>query len=123
MNAAARGRDGEIGLTQIKPSTAREVGFTGPDANLEDPVQALRYGGFYLAKQFRRFGTWPLALAAYNAGPGNVAIGNRASVFSYALPILQRANALLKAAGSAPGSWGILAGLAALLWYLKPRGA
>jgi soluble lytic murein transglycosylase-like protein len=37
-----------------------------------DPEQNLEGGARYLRMQFNTFGTWPLALAAYNAGPGAV---------------------------------------------------
>lgn len=50
------------------PATARGMGLTDPF----DPVQAIPAAGRYLGLQLRRFGSIPLALAAYNAGPGNV---------------------------------------------------
>jgi soluble lytic murein transglycosylase-like protein len=37
------------------------------------PVQNLDGGARYLRAQYEAFGSWPLALAAYNAGPGAVA--------------------------------------------------
>lgn len=58
---------GAIGLTQLMPSTAASLGV-----DPADPVQNLEGGARYLAMQFARFGTWELALAAYNAGPGAV---------------------------------------------------
>lgn len=59
---------GAIGLTQLMPSTAEELGV-----DPEDPVQNLTGGARYLGAQFKRFGSWELALAAYNAGPTRVA--------------------------------------------------
>jgi len=38
-----------------------------------DPLQNLTGGANYLRQQYARFGSWPLALAAYNAGPTRVA--------------------------------------------------
>ncbi|CUH40836.1 Soluble lytic murein transglycosylase precursor [Jannaschia seosinensis] len=66
-NPAARSHKGALGLAQLMPGTARVLGV---DAN--DPAQNLEGGARYLAMQFRKFGTWRLALAAYNAGPGAV---------------------------------------------------
>ena len=66
-NAAARSHKGAMGLAQLMPQTAAILGV---DPN--DPTQNLEGGARYLAEQYRKFGTWPLALAAYNAGPGAV---------------------------------------------------
>lgn len=64
------GKAGEVGLTQIKPSTA------GLDAaTLTDPLINLNAGAKYLAQQYTSFGNWSDALAAYNAGPGNKSAG------------------------------------------------
>ncbi len=46
------------------PDTARHLGV-----DPTDPQQNLEGGARYLKRQFDRFGSWPLALAAYNAGP------------------------------------------------------
>ncbi len=69
-NPNAIGAAGEIGLTQVKPTTAAEVGqnpFT-----VEGNLSA---GAAYLSKQYKKFGNWNDALAAYNAGPGNIQAG------------------------------------------------
>lgn len=63
-NAGALSHKGAIGLAQLMPDTARLLGV-----DPRDPTQNLEGGARYLAAQFRTFGTWPLALAAYNAGP------------------------------------------------------
>ncbi len=63
-DADARSRRGAIGLTQLMPATARSLGI-----NPYDPVQNLEGGARYLAEQYRVFGKWRLAVAAYNAGP------------------------------------------------------
>lgn len=67
-NPRAKSRAGAIGLAQLMPFTARTLGV-----NPHDPRQNLEGGARYLAKQYRKFGSWRLALAAYNAGPEAVA--------------------------------------------------
>ncbi len=59
---------GAIGLAQLMPATAEELGVDPWDA-----LENLDGGARYLSQQYRMFGTWELALAAYNAGPGAVA--------------------------------------------------
>lgn len=59
---------GAIGLAQLMPGTAQLLGV-----DPFDPQQNLEGGARYLRTQFDRFGTWDLALAAYNAGPEAVA--------------------------------------------------
>lgn len=66
--ADARSHKGAIGLAQLMPQTARVLGV-----DPHDPHQNLEGGARYLAAQYRSFGSWRLALAAYNAGPGAVA--------------------------------------------------
>lgn len=65
--ADARSHKGAIGLAQLMPETARSLGV-----NPHDPKQNLEGGARYLAAQYRTFGSWRLALAAYNAGPAAV---------------------------------------------------
>ncbi|CTQ32860.1 Soluble lytic murein transglycosylase precursor [Jannaschia rubra] len=66
-NPGAVSRKGALGLTQLMPATAATLGV-----NPNDPRQNLDGGARYLALQYRNFGSWRLALAAYNAGPGAV---------------------------------------------------
>lgn len=60
---------GASGLMQLMPETAQELGVT----DLNDPEQNVAAGTKYLAQQMQKYdGDVKLALAAYNAGPGNV---------------------------------------------------
>lgn len=59
---------GAQGLMQFEPATAAQYGVTNPF----DPAQAAAGAGAYMAALFNQFGRWGLALAAYDAGPGNV---------------------------------------------------
>ncbi len=64
----ARSQKGAIGLAQLMPYTAVHLGI-----DPHDPKANLEGGARYLSQQYRRFGDWRLALAAYNAGPEAVA--------------------------------------------------
>lgn len=66
-NPKAKSHKGAIGLAQLMPATAKGLGV---DAH--DPYQNLDGGAKYLARQYREFKSWRLALAAYNAGPNAV---------------------------------------------------
>jgi soluble lytic murein transglycosylase-like protein len=64
FHPAAKSSKGAVGLAQIMPDTARVLGV-----NPHSPQENLEGGARYLSQQYRRFGSWRLALAAYNAGP------------------------------------------------------
>ena len=66
-NPRARSHKGALGLAQLMPATARALGV-----DPMDPYENLDGGARYLARQYRNFRNWRLALAAYNAGPGAV---------------------------------------------------
>lgn len=66
-NVVAVSSKGATGLAQLMPGTAEILGvdISNPEANLDG-------GARYLRMMFDKFGSWELALAAYNAGPGAV---------------------------------------------------
>lgn len=62
------GHSPSYGLCQIKLSTARGMGFTGPVKDLFKPEINGFYAAKYLAYQHERYKSWRKALSAYNAG-------------------------------------------------------
>lgn len=86
FNAQAVSAVGAKGLTQLMPATAKALGVQ----DAFDPEQNLRGGAKYLRQLMNKFGDLPTALAAYNAGPGNVAKYNGIPPFKETQNYVQR---------------------------------
>ena len=56
---------GATGIMQLMPKYH-------PTVNALDPLASIDYAGAFLAGLYKQFKSWPLAVAAYNAGAGNV---------------------------------------------------
>ena len=77
FDARAESRSGAICLMQLTPATAQGIAIRTGGARFEtsdllNPEINIRYGSWYLANLFRKYGDERLVLAAYNAGQGNV---------------------------------------------------
>jgi soluble lytic murein transglycosylase len=77
FDAGAESKSGAIGLMQLTPATAHGIavrtgGSRFQTEDLLDPEINIRYGAWYLANLFHKYRDERLALAAYNAGQGNV---------------------------------------------------
>lgn len=74
LNPTAESRAGAVGLWQFMPLTAKMMGLeiNSYIDQRRDPILSTKAACLYLKKLFKIYEDWNLALAAYNAGPGNV---------------------------------------------------
>jgi len=81
LNPAAVSRARAVGLWQFMAATGKHYGLHSNwywDDRM-DPEKSTEAACRYLAELYRIFKDWPLALAAYNSGPGTVLKANRRS--------------------------------------------
>ena len=81
LNPSAVSRASAVGLWQFMSSTGKHYGLHNNwywDDRM-DPERSTEAACRYLAELYRIFKDWPLALAAYNSGPGTVLKANRRS--------------------------------------------
>ena len=81
LKPRAKSRVGATGLWQFMFGTGKEYGLNVSSYVDErsDPVKSTVAASKYLARLYKIFGDWDLALAAYNSGPGNVSKAIRRS--------------------------------------------
>ena len=100
---------GALGIAQFMPGTAAGMGLRDPF----DPDQAIPAAGRLLGGHIRAFGSIPLALAAYNAGPG--AVRRYGGVPPYAETRAYVARIMALAGGAAALAPGMPSGAVVLL--------
>jgi soluble lytic murein transglycosylase-like protein len=99
FNPFARSSAGAVGIAQFMPGTARGIGLRNPF----DPRAAIDAQAHLMRDLLGRFGSVPLALAAYNAGPGAVARCGCVPPYAETRAYVAKILGLLGGAGQAAG--------------------
>ncbi len=95
FNPFAVSKAGAQGIAQFMPGTARQFGLENPF----DAEAAINAQAHFMRDLLQRFGSVPLALAAYNAGPGAVAPCMCVPPFSETTGYVARILGLMSGAG------------------------
>jgi soluble lytic murein transglycosylase-like protein len=103
FNPFARSSAGARGIAQFMPATARRLGLRDP----LDAAAAIDAQAHLMRDHLRRFGAVPLALAAYNAGPGPVAACGCVPPYPETRGYVARILGLLGGAGEAVAGGGL----------------
>jgi soluble lytic murein transglycosylase-like protein len=103
FNPFARSPAGAQGIAQFMPGTARAYGLRNPF----DPDQAIDAQAHLMHDLLRQFGSVPLALAAYNAGPAPVQRCGCIPPYPETRGYVARILGLLGGAGEAPAGGGL----------------
>ncbi len=103
FNPFARSSAGALGIAQFMPGTARAMGLSDPF----DAAAAIDAQAHLMRDLLRRFGAVPLALAAYNAGPGAVAACGCVPPYPETRGYVARILGLLGGAGEAVTGGGL----------------
>jgi membrane-bound lytic murein transglycosylase D len=75
FNNGSLSRSGAAGIWQLMPSTAKIFGLkvNRHEDERKDPVKSTHVAAKHLLRDYKRLGSWPLALNAYNSGPSRLA--------------------------------------------------
>jgi hypothetical protein len=103
FNPFATSPAGAQGIAQFMPGTARALGLADPF----DPARAIDAQAHLMRDLLRRFASVPLALAAYNAGPGAVAACMCIPPYPETRGYVARILGLLGGAGDLPAGAGL----------------
>ena len=103
FNPFAQSSAGALGIAQFMPGTAKALGLRDPF----DAAAAIDAQAHLMRDLLRQFGSVPLALAAYNAGPDRVAACGCVPPIAETRGYVARILGLLGGAGEAAGGHGL----------------